>query len=70
MSKGKQMPQPLVVHRKDAAVALGLSVRTIDRAIKRGDLRTKKYGTRVMVPQSEVERFARVMSGEDEGQPQ
>jgi excisionase family DNA binding protein len=57
MSIGKQVP--LAMPRKEAARALGVSLSTVDRAIKRGDIKTKKYGTRVLVPTSEIERFAR-----------
>ena len=45
--------------RKEAARTLGMSLSTVDRAIKRGDIKTKKYGARVLVPTSEIERFAR-----------
>jgi excisionase family DNA binding protein len=57
MSIGKQVS--LAMPRKEAARALGVSLSTVDRAIKRGDIKTKKYGTRVLVPMSEIERFAR-----------
>jgi excisionase family DNA binding protein len=57
MSIGKQAP--LAMPRKEAARTLGVSLSTVDRAIKRGDIKTKKYGTRVLVPMSEIERFAR-----------
>ncbi|MBR0741205.1 helix-turn-helix domain-containing protein [Bradyrhizobium liaoningense] len=52
--------QPVAITRKEAARELRLSLSTLDRAIKRGDLRVKKYGTRVLVPVSEVERFGKV----------
>ena len=57
MSIGKQVS--LAMPRKEAARTLGVSLSTVDRAIKRGDIKTKKYGTRVLVPMSEIERFAR-----------
>jgi excisionase family DNA binding protein len=57
MSVRKQVP--LAMPRKEAARTLGVSLSTVDRAIKRGDIKTKKYGTRVLVPMSEIERFAR-----------
>ncbi|HEX3412832.1 MAG TPA: helix-turn-helix domain-containing protein [Stellaceae bacterium] len=66
MNKGSTiMTQPQLANRRDAAHALGLSIATIDRAIKRGDLKAKKYGTRVLVPQSEIERFASLLAAED-----
>ena len=49
---------PLAVRRQEAARMLGLSITTVDRAIKRGDLRVKRYGTRVMVPTIELQRWA------------
>ena len=48
---------PLAVPRKEAARELGLSITTVDRAIKRGDLVAKKYGSRVLVPRAEIERY-------------
>jgi excisionase family DNA binding protein len=51
-------PQPLAIPRKEVARILSLSLSTVDRAIRRGDLKAKKYGTRVLVPVGEVERFA------------
>ena len=51
------MTAPLVLNRKEAAKLTGLSIATIDRAIARGDLRVKKYGTRSLILRSEVERF-------------
>jgi excisionase family DNA binding protein len=57
MSIEKQVS--LAIPRKEAARTLGVSLSTVDRAIKRGDIKTKKYGTRVLVPMREIERFAR-----------
>ena len=51
-------PKLLSVPRKEVARLLGLSLSTVDRAIGRGDLKAKKYGSRVLVPVAEVERFA------------
>jgi excisionase family DNA binding protein len=55
---GIEKQVPLAMPRKEAARTLGVSLSTVDRAIKRGDIKTKKYGTRVLVPMSEIERFA------------
>jgi excisionase family DNA binding protein len=57
-------PQPLAIPRKEVARILGLSLSTVDRAIKRKDLKVKKYGTRVLVPVGEVERFASLDRGQ------
>ena len=48
---------PLSIPRKEVARILSLSLSTVDRAIKRGDLKAKKYGGRVLVPVAEVARF-------------
>jgi len=53
----------LALRRKEAARELGLSVRTIDRAIKRGDLLAKRYGARVLVPRAEIERYLEKLRG-------
>lgn len=47
----------LVVRRKEAAQLLGISLATIDRAISRGDLVAKKYGSRTLVPRVEIDRY-------------
>lgn len=47
----------LVVRRKEAAQLLGMSLATIDRAISRGDLVAKKYGSRTLVPRVEIDRY-------------
>jgi excisionase family DNA binding protein len=59
--KKMQEPVPLALRRKDAARALGLSTRTLDRAISRGDLVAKKYGSRTLVPRAEIERYLEMM---------
>jgi excisionase family DNA binding protein len=48
---------PIAIPRKEAARALSLSLSTLDRAIRRGDLKAKKYGTRVLVPNAEIDRY-------------
>jgi excisionase family DNA binding protein len=45
------------LRRKEAAELLGISVRTLDRAIARGDVKAKRYGSRLLLPMSELERF-------------
>jgi excisionase family DNA binding protein len=54
--------QPMAPRRNEAARALGLSIRTVDRAIKRGDLHAKRYGARVLVPTAEIERYLATLS--------
>jgi excisionase family DNA binding protein len=59
------MGPPLALRRKETARALGLSITTVDRAIKRGDLVAKKYGSRVLVPQVEIERYLEKLQAAD-----
>jgi excisionase family DNA binding protein len=49
--------RPRALARKEAAKLLGISLRTLDRAIARGDLEAKKYGARVLILSNEVARF-------------
>jgi hypothetical protein len=44
--------------KQAAALALGLSPRSIDRAIKRGQVRTILIGRRRLVPRTELARLA------------
>ena len=39
----------LAMSRKEAAEAIGVSVYTIDRAIKSGDLKARRYGHRTLI---------------------
>ncbi|TAI60402.1 helix-turn-helix domain-containing protein [Bradyrhizobium sp. Leo170] len=43
--------------RKEAALALRMSVTKLDRVIARGDLRAKKHGHAVVVMASEITRY-------------
>jgi excisionase family DNA binding protein len=47
----------LTVHKDEAARMTKLSISSIDRAIARGDLKTKKYGKRTLILKTEVSRF-------------
>jgi excisionase family DNA binding protein len=47
----------LVLHKKEAARLTKLSMASIDRAIARGELKTKKYGKRTLIMRSELARF-------------
>jgi excisionase family DNA binding protein len=48
----------LVLTREETAGALRLSLRTVDNLIARGELRVRRVGRRVLIPCTEVERFA------------
>jgi len=49
--------EPLVLHRKDAAKMLGISLTSLDRAIAAGQLKVKKYGKRSLLTTEECKRF-------------
>ena len=55
------MIEPVKVNysREEAADALSLSVSTIDVLIGRGMLRVRRQGRRVLIPISEIQRFAK-----------
>jgi excisionase family DNA binding protein len=48
---------PMAISRVETARRLSLSVRSIDRAIARGELKARQFGGRVLVPVSEIERY-------------
>lgn len=51
----------LLVTRQKAAEALSLSLREIDEARRAGKLLAKKYGSKVLIPWSELEHFAETL---------
>jgi len=48
----------ILLRRRDAADALGISVRGLDYLISEGKIRVRRLGKRVLVPRAELERFA------------
>jgi excisionase family DNA binding protein len=48
----------ILVDRAEAARRLSISTREVDVARADGRLASKKYGTKVLIPVSELERFA------------
>jgi excisionase family DNA binding protein len=48
----------LLYSREEAAQILSLSVHTIARDCRRGLIQSRKYGRRVLIPKSEIERIA------------
>jgi excisionase family DNA binding protein len=52
-------PVKLLYSRQETAEALSLSVSTVDVLIGRGMLRARRQGRRVLVPSSEIQRFAK-----------
>jgi len=49
----------LLVSKREAAAALGVSVRTIDNLLAHKELVARKIGRRTLIPVTELERFAR-----------
>jgi excisionase family DNA binding protein len=49
---------PLLVSRRDAAIALGISLRSIDYLLARGELPARQIGRRKMIARAALERFA------------
>jgi excisionase family DNA binding protein len=57
---GGQAPAPVVriaVKMPEAAAMLGVSTKTIRRAIQRGDIRVTRKFRHKLIPVSELERF-------------
>jgi excisionase family DNA binding protein len=46
-----------VVSREEAAKTLGLGMRTVDRAISRGELKVYRHGRRVLLSMEEIQRY-------------
>lgn len=55
-----QMPTEhrLLVDRRDAAQYLSISQRSLDYLLHNGDLNIRRIGARVLIPISELKRFA------------
>jgi excisionase family DNA binding protein len=49
----------LLSPKREAAVALGISVRTLETLIALGELKSVRVGRRRMIPVIELQRFAR-----------
>lgn len=49
----------LLCSKKEAAEALGVSLRTVDNLIGQKQLPVRRVGRRVLIPAVEVERFTR-----------
>ena len=61
MRRSKPVPgaiaEPLMVSRKEAGVALGISMRMVDRLIIQQRLRSCQIGRRVLIPVAELKAF-------------
>ena len=62
MKKEGTNHEVLFLSREEAAKRLNVSVRSVDRAIARGELTARHFGARVLAPVAEIERCA---SGDD-----
>jgi excisionase family DNA binding protein len=51
------LPAPLAYNRKEAAALMGLGERTLWTLVNRGDLRSIKVGSRVLIPRKAMEDF-------------
>lgn len=52
------VPQPLLISRREAASLLGLSLRTLDYLVAQREIRVRRVGRRVLVPRHALEMFA------------
>ena len=50
----------LLVDRRNAAQYLSISQRSLDYLVASGELHTRRIGTRVLIPISELHRYAQV----------
>lgn len=55
----KALPEPLLYDRKSAAHMLGISLRAIAYLIAGGKIKTRRIGSRVLVPAAEIQGVAR-----------
>ncbi len=52
--------QRFLVDRHDAAQYLSISQRSLDYLVANGELKTRKIGSRVLIPISELQQYAKV----------
>jgi hypothetical protein len=52
--------QRLLVDRRNAAQYLSISQRSLDYLLAAGEFNTRRIGARVLIPISELQRFAKV----------
>ena len=51
--------EPLLSPKREAARALGISIRTLENLIALGELKSIRVGRRRLIPTAELVRFAR-----------
>ncbi len=52
--------QRLLVDRRNAAQYLSISQRSLDYLLAHGELNVRRIGSRVLIPLSELQRYARI----------
>jgi excisionase family DNA binding protein len=53
------MSEPLLVSKREAAVMLGLSIRTLENLLSLKELPARRIGRRCLIERQALERFAR-----------
>jgi excisionase family DNA binding protein len=53
------MELTILASRRDAARALGISIRTLDNLIRQGEIRARRVGRRVLLEKTQLEAFSR-----------
>jgi excisionase family DNA binding protein len=59
MNAHSELNMPILFSKRQAADALGISLRTIDNLIATRQLKVARIGKRVLIPRKAVEQFAR-----------
>lgn len=49
---------PLLLSRQEAAKRLSICLRSLDQLISTGEIYVRRIGKRVLIPRTELERFA------------
>ena len=58
MESKTEVPK-ILISKREAAIALGVSVRTVDNLIQCKELQARRVGRRTLIAVAELERFAR-----------
>ena len=53
------MSDRMLYSKKEAAQQLSLSLRSLDQLIAQGELRVRRFGKRILVPKTELEKLAK-----------
>lgn len=59
MPNAELTPEKVLYSRKDAALCLSISLRTLDYLISQRQLITRRIGKKVLVPAMELRKFAK-----------